>query len=165
MPTSRLLLPTIATGVLMAAYLLLRPYGDVANSADPGAAAAFASGRWVAAHVCGALALAAFAGLALRLPGVVGGRLARVAAGTGFLAAVLVLPYYGAETFALHVLGRRAQAAAVLPAADRAGRVRPGLPRRRAGPRGGRRAAGAPGPAAAPGGRPDRLGRNMTWSF
>ena len=92
----------------MAAYLLLRPYGDVGGGDTPAAAAAFSSGRWIAAHVCGALALASFAALAIRLTDVLEGRLARLARGTSCLGTVLVLPYYGAETFALHILGRTA---------------------------------------------------------
>lgn len=92
----------------MAAYLLSRPYGDVGGGDTPAAAAAFSSGRWIAAHVCGALALASFAALAIRLTDVLEGRLARLARGTSCLGTVLVLPYYGAETFALHVLGRSA---------------------------------------------------------
>lgn len=108
--TRHLLLPLVGTGVLMAAYLLLRPYGDAAGGDSPAAAAAFASGRWIAAHLAGALALAAFAVVAVRFTDVTDGRLARVARGAGLLGAVLVLPYYGAETFALHVLGRRALA-------------------------------------------------------
>lgn len=105
-----LLPPAVVTGVLMAAYLLLRPYGDAAGSDSPAAAAAFASGRWIAAHLAGALSLASFALLAVRIADLTDGRLARVARATGLLGATLVLPYYGAETFALHVIGRRALA-------------------------------------------------------
>ncbi len=110
--TRQLLVPAVGTGVLMATYLLLRPYEDAAGSDSLAAAAAFASSRWIAAHVAGALALSAFALLAVRLADLVDTRPARSARAAGLLGAVLVLPYYGAETFALHVLGRRALAGA-----------------------------------------------------
>ena len=103
-----LLAPTVGTGVLMAAYLLLRPYGDTGT--DAAAAEAFASTWWVVAHLCGALALASFGRLALRLADVDGGLLSRAARTTGLAGVVLVLPYYGAETFGLHAVGRRAVA-------------------------------------------------------
>ncbi len=108
-PRGALLAPTVGTGALMAAYLLLRPYGD-ATGAGASTAAAFASTTWVVSHLCGALALVSVGRLALRLADVDGGRTARAARTTGLAGAVLVLPYYGAETFALHVLGQRALA-------------------------------------------------------
>lgn len=108
-PTPRdLLLPTALTGVLMALYLLLRPYGDHAGATTADAAAAFADGRWVLAHVAGALALVHVARIAVRLHDVVGSTTTRVARWAALGGAVLVLPYYGAETFALHVIGRAA---------------------------------------------------------
>lgn len=105
-----LLAPTVGTGVLMAAYLLLRPYGDTGDQTSLAAARAFASPWWVVAHVCGALALASVGRLALRTSDLVPGVLARTARWTGLAGAVLVLPYYGAETFGLHALGRAAVA-------------------------------------------------------
>lgn len=102
--------PLIGGGILMAAYLGLRPYGD--QSTDPATiAAAFADWRWVASHVCGLLALAQFGRLTQRLEDLSRGegrpsRLARFARATGLGGALLVLPYYGAETFGLHALGR-----------------------------------------------------------
>lgn len=107
---STLAAPTIGTGVLMAVYLLLRPYGDAAGGSTPAAAAAFASPAWVAAHICGALAIASFARLALRLSDLDGGGVARAARTLSLAAAVLTLPYYGAETFGLHAIGRAATA-------------------------------------------------------
>lgn len=99
----------VASGVLMAAYLLLRPYGDAHGGQDE--VDAMASTLWVAAHVCGVLALATFAWLVVRLsylqedwPGLVG----RWSAQVGL---VLMLPYYGAEAFALHVVARHAATA------------------------------------------------------
>lgn len=104
--TARHLLPaTAATGLLMAAYLLIRPYGDSAGRVAM--AEAFASNAWIAAHVCGLLALAAFAVLALRLSDLTASPAARAARAAGLAGLVLVLPYYGAETFGLHAIGRR----------------------------------------------------------
>lgn len=107
----RLVLPLIGTGILMAAYLMIRPYGDSASLAPEVRAAAFASPRWVIAHLAGAFALVSFARFALRLsdanPDSTAAGLARW---SGLAGAVLVLPYYGAETFALHVIGQQALA-------------------------------------------------------
>lgn len=99
----RLLAPIAGvTGVLMAAYLLLRPYGDAAGGETPAAAAAFASPLWIWSHLVGAAALVALAALwALVSTGAV--------RWVALASVALVLPYYGAETFALHVIGIRAQ--------------------------------------------------------
>jgi hypothetical protein len=98
----------VAAGVLFALYPVVRPWGDATAA---GSAAAFASPAWVVAHLA---AVAGFVLLSLGLlsvraavaggPGARAGGAAVVAAwlGTG-----LTLPYYGAETFALHALGRR----------------------------------------------------------
>lgn len=102
--------PAVGSGVLMAIYLLLRPYGDAAGGDTLQAAAAFASPWWIVAHLCGAAALVSFARLALRMSEVMPSLSARLARWSGLAGAVLVLPYYGAETFALHVLGRHALA-------------------------------------------------------
>lgn len=101
-----LLAPTVGTGVLMAVYLLLRPYGDAGEPSE--AARAFASTAWVVAHLCGALALASVGRLGLRLADLSDGVRARLARWTGLAGAVLVLPYFGAETFGLHAVGQRA---------------------------------------------------------
>lgn len=105
-PARQLLAPTVGTGVLMAVYLLVRPYGDAGSESET--AQAFASTAWLVAHVCGALALASVGRLGLRLADLTDSVAARVARSSGLAGAVLVLPYYGAETFALHVIGRRA---------------------------------------------------------
>lgn len=89
----------------MAAYLMIRPYGDVGSDAE--AARAFASTSWVVAHVCGALALASFGWLTVRLTDLVDSTPSRVARWSGLLGTFLVLPYYGAETFGLHAVGGR----------------------------------------------------------
>lgn len=90
------------SGALMALYLLFRPYGDADGGETPAAADAFASSLWVWSHLAGAAALVTLAALwALLSTGPI-----RWAALAG---AALVLPYYGAETFALHAIGIRAQ--------------------------------------------------------
>jgi len=70
-----------------------------------------ASDRWIVAHLCGAAAIAlwpfAAALLAHLLPA---GRAARAAVVTGGAGAALVLPYFGAEIFAIHELAGRATA-------------------------------------------------------
>lgn len=104
--TRHLLAPTVGTGVLMAAYLVLRPYGDAGTDAET--AEAFAATAWVVSHLLGALALASAGRLALRLADLVDGVTARLARWSGLLGVVLVLPYYGAETFGLHAVGRQA---------------------------------------------------------
>ena len=109
-PAAYLAAPLVGTGVLMAAYLLLRPYGDAAGATTMSAAEAFASPWWIAAHVCGALALASVGRLALRVSDLLVNPAARIARWTGLAGVVLVLPYYGAETFGLHALGREALA-------------------------------------------------------
>ncbi|QGF22956.1 hypothetical protein [Raineyella fluvialis] len=75
-------LSALVAGILMAAYLLMRPYPDDLTSP-----------WWIAAHVCGIGAFIALAALADRI----GGPGRPVTA----LGAALVLPYYGAETFGL----------------------------------------------------------------
>lgn len=112
--SSAIAAPLVGTGTMMAAYLLLRPYGDQSGDAIR-TAAAFASPLWVAAHLFGALALAQFARLALRLDEALrdGGRrstLARAARTLALVGVVLCLPYYGAETFGLQALGEAHQA-------------------------------------------------------
>lgn len=104
-PTSRSSIAAlvVVTGALMATYLLLRPYGDASGAESLAAAEAFASPLWVWSHLAGAGALVALAALW----GFLASGPVRWAAALG---AALVLPYYGAETFALHALGRRALA-------------------------------------------------------
>ena len=84
----------------MATYLLLRPYGDARGAESVATAEALASPMWVVAHVAGAAALVSLAALwALLSPGPYGWAAA--------IGAALALPYYGAETFALHAIGAR----------------------------------------------------------
>ncbi len=107
-PDRRIVLPAAAAGLLMAAYLVVRPYGDAAGPETAAAAEAFAAPAWIVAHACGALALASFAWFAVLLARDAPGRSAATAAAAGFAGVVLVLPYYGAETFGLHAIGRAA---------------------------------------------------------
>ncbi|RXR26798.1 hypothetical protein EQW78_08230 [Oerskovia turbata] len=98
-------------GVVFLVFPLLRPWvpEDVTT---PELAAAFASGRWIAAHLCGAagfwLLPAAFLGLHERLAGTRGQAPASGAVVTGWLGAGLVLPYFGAEVFGVHAIARNA---------------------------------------------------------
>jgi hypothetical protein len=114
----------IAGGVLLALYPAVRPWGDMTVD---GAGTAFASVAWPLAH------LAAVAGFALVAVGLLGLRdalsdgpgagAARGALGTWWLGTALVLPYYGAEAFALHTLGTRGDVDPALVEAIRMGAV------------------------------------------
>jgi hypothetical protein len=83
-------------GVLFVVYPLVRPWGDATAT---GAAAAFSSPAWLVAHLA-AIAGFVLVGLAMRSFG-------RAVEITWWVGTGLVLPYYGAEVFALHVLGQR----------------------------------------------------------
>lgn len=100
-----LVMPLIATGVAMAGYLALRPHGDHGSVLDRAAAEAFASPWWIVSHLCGAFALVSLARLALRVDDLAGGLGGQVARWASLAGLVMVLPYYGAETFGLHALG------------------------------------------------------------
>lgn len=97
----------VAAGALLVLYPAARPWSD---ATDAGAPAAFASPAWVPAHLAGVagFVLIAFAlfGLhtALAHPA---SRIARLAASLWAVGTALVLPYYGAEAFALHAIGER----------------------------------------------------------
>lgn len=93
----------VTTGALMAGYLLLRPYGDADGGETLAAAEAFSSPLWIASHLAGAAALVVLAALWTLLT-------ASPLRWAGPVGAALVLPYYGAETFALHEIGARALA-------------------------------------------------------
>lgn len=101
-----------AGGILFAVYLLTRPYGSGGDGVEQ-----FTSTWWVISHTAAMLGFVVIAwGLATRAdalrdtPGYVP---ARVGAGFSAAGTALMLPYYGAETFALHVLGGDPQFAAV----------------------------------------------------
>ncbi|MDV8024398.1 hypothetical protein [Rhodococcus sp. IEGM 1330] len=84
-------------GVMFAAYPALRPYSDEVGSAG---ADAFASSNWVLSHTFAMLGF-----IALGLTVLYTGRRSDLAVVTTWIGVGLVLPYYGAETFALHALG------------------------------------------------------------
>ncbi|MHA6621772.1 hypothetical protein [Pseudonocardia sp. DLS-67] len=95
-------------GALLVLYPALRPWSD---TTPEGAPAAFTSPAWIPAHLSAvaAFVLVAFGLLGLRdaLVRTGGARPARVAALLWAVGAALVLPYYGAEAFALPVIGER----------------------------------------------------------
>ena len=87
----------LLVGFLFASYSIVRPYSSETGSAG---AEAFASWTWVLAHC--------FAMLGFVVWGIVvlySGRRSDPAIITTWVGVGLVLPYYGAETFALHALG------------------------------------------------------------
>jgi hypothetical protein len=97
----------VASGVLFVLYPAIRPF-----STEQGldGARAFGSNAWVVAH---SLAIVAFVLLALglfglseRLRGTRGERPARAGTILGWIGIGLTLPYYGAEVFGLHAVGR-----------------------------------------------------------
>lgn len=101
----------VMAGVFFALYATLRPYGS-----DTGVdtVAEFASTWWLVSHSCAVVGFvvtfAAVADVARSLSGTPGGPTASWAAIITGIGGALVLPYYGAETFALHALGASAVA-------------------------------------------------------
>lgn len=94
-----------AAGGAFIAYPALRPYADETTLAG---AEAMASGAWVLAHLLG---MAGFVLVALGMTMTAQGQRAmRWAAALAWLGAALVLPFYGAETFGLRVIGQHALA-------------------------------------------------------
>jgi hypothetical protein len=100
--------PLATAGALLVLYPALRPWSDATAA---GAPAAFTSPAWIPAHLA---AVAAFVLVAFALFGLQGalvhrggGRPARLAAALWAVGAALVLPYYGAEAFALPAIGER----------------------------------------------------------
>lgn len=108
MPGIRTSWPWIVAGVGFATYPIVRPYADETTYAG---LAAMASNAWLLAHLLGVLAFAALPIGLSRLAGLLapgGSRAADSLAPLGYLALVLLLPYYGAETFGLHAIGQYA---------------------------------------------------------
>lgn len=97
-----------AAGALFAIYLLARPY---APGGGQDTVKEFASGWWLVAHsaaMIGFVAVSwAIGEAAAGLAGGPGARLLRWAGGFFAGGTALVLPYYGAETIALHAIGRQ----------------------------------------------------------
>jgi hypothetical protein len=100
--------PLATAGALLLLYPALRPWSDATAEGTP---AAFTSPAWIPAHLAAvaAFVLVAFALFALRdaLARTGGARQARIAAVLWAVGAALVLPYYGAEAFALPAIGER----------------------------------------------------------
>ncbi|GGO76734.1 hypothetical protein [Nocardioides deserti] len=96
-------------GVALATYPALRPYGPESGAAG---AADFASTAWLLSHALGMVGFVAIA-VALRVasaapPWPWTGRPVREAESRAWLAVALLLPYYGAEAYGLHAVGRHA---------------------------------------------------------
>lgn len=84
-------------GLVFAAYPIFRPYSSETGSAG---AQAFASPAWVVAHCFAMLGFVVWGLVVLY-----SGRRSDLAIIATWIGVGLVLPYYGAETFALHALG------------------------------------------------------------
>ncbi|GAB2887308.1 hypothetical protein GCM10027026_44130 [Myroides odoratimimus subsp. xuanwuensis] len=99
----------VLAGLALAAYPALRPYGPETGAEG---AADLASTAWLTSHALGMIGfmLIAFAlrGAVQSHPWAWGGRPLREAESRAWLAAVLLLPYYGAEAYGLGALGRHA---------------------------------------------------------
>jgi hypothetical protein len=93
----------VGAGVMFLLYPAVRPAGDDAE--------AMASADWVASHLFAMIGFILVPlGLFALLDTLGSTRLARSALVTTWIGAGLVLPYYGAEDFALHVVAKRALA-------------------------------------------------------
>ncbi|KAA1424879.1 hypothetical protein FE697_002940 [Mumia zhuanghuii] len=97
----------VASGTLFALFPILRPWADETTpSAD--LVAAFGSGRWILAHLCGIAGLTLLApallGLRSLLAGTAGAVVAGWAVGTAWAGAAFAGLYFGAEIFGIHVL-------------------------------------------------------------
>ncbi len=102
-------LSLVVAGVCFLLYPAIRPFSDEASLQG---AEAFASSSWLLAH---SLAMIGFILLILGLLGLHGQIRETTAGGLGITALVVTwigvgftLPYYGAETFALHAVGQEA---------------------------------------------------------
>src|SRR5262245_13062090 len=112
----------VVSGLAFAAYPALRPYGPESGLAG---ASDFGSELWLVAHVLGMLGFVSLA-FALRAASVAtpwtwSGQPVRRVETRMWLAVSLLLPYYGAEAYGLHEIGRYAtdhSDAGVLDVAD-----------------------------------------------
>ncbi len=115
--------------VMFVLYPALRPFSDETTLQ---AAAAFAANAWVAAHVFGMLGFIGLTvgmlGLLFSLTGTAASRLAFWAMAASCVGAGLTLTYYGAETYALHVVGRAAVASQSASVLALASQIRNGTP-------------------------------------
>jgi hypothetical protein len=100
--------PLAIAGALLVLYPALRPWSDTTAA---GAPVAFASPAWIPAHLSAVAGFVlvgyALVGLQTTLARTGGARLARLATSLWAAGTALVLPYYGAEAFALNALGER----------------------------------------------------------
>ncbi|UOE94770.1 hypothetical protein [Alkalihalobacillus sp. LMS39] len=110
------------SGILFFLYPALRPFSDEATLQG---AAAFASNAWMLSHVLGIIAFLLLPLGLLGLYNTIENNKARKAVLTGvllsYLGVGLTLPFYGAEVFALSVIGQEAlvqQSASVLELAN-----------------------------------------------
>ncbi|GEN80350.1 hypothetical protein [Actinotalea fermentans] len=97
----------LLAALVFAAYPALRPYTDETTLDG---ARAFASGAWAAAHTAGMVGFVVLPVGLLGLAAHVAPGRGRAAVVLAWLGGALVLPYYGAETFGLDVIGARAAA-------------------------------------------------------
>jgi len=101
----------VVSGLAFAAYPALRPYGPETGMAG---ATDFGDPAWLVAHVLGMVGFVALAftlrAASTNAPWPWAGQPVRKAETRMWLAVVLLLPYYGAEAYGLHELGRYAAA-------------------------------------------------------
>lgn len=101
----------VIAGILFVLYPAIRPFSDETSLVG---AAAFASPAWIVSHVLAIVAFtllgAGLLGLYLLLQNGSCGRLALRSIVVTWLGIGLTLPFYGAEVFGLHALGKRALA-------------------------------------------------------
>ncbi|MBP2329948.1 hypothetical protein JOF56_010333 [Kibdelosporangium banguiense] len=91
---------TVAAGAMFLLYPAVRPAGDAAE--------VVASGAWVASHFFAMIGFILVPFGLYALLQMTDDRRARYALVTSWIGAGLVLPYYGAEDFGLHVIAARA---------------------------------------------------------
>jgi hypothetical protein len=120
----------ILSGVFFTLFPAVRPFFDESSLSG---AAGFASARWVVAHAFGMAGLVSlvlgFLGLYLRLRSSGQERRPFLALVLTWVGAGLTLPFFGAEAFSLHVIGRAAldeNNAALLPMVNKV-RFGPGI--------------------------------------
>lgn len=93
----------LAAAALFFLYPALRPWGDVTPGLE--AARAYAEPLWPLAHFAGALGFMLLPVGLLAVHARIGGTLSVVALATTWIGMGLVLPFYGAEAFALNAVG------------------------------------------------------------
>ncbi len=120
----------VLAGLFFVLFPLIRPFFD---ESAIGAAAGFSSARWLLAHASGMLGFIllalGFLGVCLRLQRTNVERRSFLALVLCWIGAGLTLPFYGAESFGLQVIGRTAQAQGSMDILAMANQVRfgPGL--------------------------------------